>query len=288
VGIGTQQVSYRSFSVTYSSTSQPTFEPTPEQKITVTPNLSPAERLVAETWNRVGGLLASEAQQLAIDPGVAVSVWVVESSGQAFGPDRRMTIRFENHVFFDRWGKDHPDLFHRHFTFNPDPSRRWTKHQWRPAPDQPWRDVHTEKQDSDWDAFEFACTLDDTAARLSISMGAPQIMGFNYQIVGYTSVQHMFEDFAASEGNQVAGFFRFVSSQGAVPMLQSSDFKSFATLYNGSSRAAEYEGLIRGAYQAYRRLRPSRPAPPEVPGDEAPAPSFVDLISRLVNLLRRR
>ena len=270
------------------SESQPAFEPTPDQKITVTPNLSPAERQVAETWNRVGGLLVYEAQQLEIDPGVAVAVWAVESGGKAFGPDRRMTIRFENHVFFDRWGKDHPDVFDRHFAFNPDPNRRWDKHQWRSAPDHPWRDVHTGEQDSEWDVFEFARTLDDTAARLSISMGAPQIMGFNYQVVGYASVQHMFEAFAASERAQVAGFFTFVSTKGAVPMLQSSDFKSFARLYNGPSRAAIYEGRLGLAYEAYRRLRPSRPAPPEAPHDEAPAPSVVDLISRLVNPLRPR
>jgi len=254
----------------------------------VTPELDPTERQVAETWNRVGGLLVYEAQQLEIDPGVAVAVWAVESGGKAFGPDRRMTIRFENHVFFDRWGKDHPDVFDRHFAFNPDPNRRWDKHQWRSAPDHPWRDVHTGEQDSEWDVFEFARTLDDTAARLSISMGAPQIMGFNYQVVGYASVQHMFEAFAASERAQVAGFFTFVSTKGAVPMLQSSDFKSFARLYNGPSRAAIYEGRLGLAYQAYRRLRPSRPAPPEAPHDEAPAPSVVDLISRLVNPLRRR
>ena len=270
------------------SESQPAFGPTPDQRITLTPNLSPAERQVAETWNRVGGLLAYEAQQLEIDPGVALAVWAVESGGQPFGPDRRMTIRFENHVFFDRWGKGHPDVFDRHFTFNPDPNLRWDKHQWRPAPDHPWRDVHTGEQASEWEVFEFACTLDDSAARLSISMGAPQIMGFNYQAVGYTSVQHMFEAFASSERAQVAGFFQFVSSQGAVPMLQGSDFKSFARLYNGPSRAAIYEDRLRRAYQAYRRLSSSPPAPSEVPGDKVPAPTFVDLISRLVSLLRRK
>ncbi len=270
-----------------SSISQPVLEPPAGQKITVTPNLGPTERQIAEAWNRLGGLLAYEAQRLAIDPGVAVAVWTVESGGQAFGPDRRMTIRFENHVFFDKWGKDHPDVFYRHFAFNP--NQRWDKHQWRPAPDQPWRDVHAGRQNSEWVVFEFACTLDGAAARLSISMGAPQIMGFNYQVVGYGSVQHMFKAFAASERAQVAGFFKFVSNKGAVPMLQSSDFEKFAKLYNGASRAAIYEGRLLQAYQAYRWLRTaSDGAPPEVPGDEVPAPSFMELISRLVNLLRRR
>lgn len=272
-----------------SSISQPVLEPPAGQKISVTPNLGPTERQVAETWNRLGGLLAYEAQRLAIDPAVAVAVWTVESGGQAFGPDRRMTIRFENHVFFDRWGKDHPDVFNRHFAFNSDPNRRWDKHQWRPAPDHPWRDVHIGGQNSEWVVFEFACTLDDTAARLSISMGAPQIMGFNHQVVGYASVQHMFEAFAASERAQVAGFFKFVSNKGAVPMLQSSNFKEFAKLYNGAKRAAIYEGRLRRAYQAYRWLRTaSNGAPSEVPRDEVPAPSVTKLISRLLNLLRRR
>ncbi len=229
-------------------------EPPAEQRIAVTPNLSGTERQVALTWNRLGGLLQTWADQLAIDPGVAVAVLTVESGGRPFGPDGRMTIRFENHIFYSRWGQHHPDAFARHFVFNSD--HRWKDHQWRPAPGQPWRTFHG-NQNSEWQVLDFACTLNDTAARLSISMGGPQIMGFNYAAVGYASVQQMFDAFAASERNQVAGFFDFVRSRGkdAIRTLQDLKFEGFARFYNGPGQAAAYGRLIRQTYEAYHRLR---------------------------------
>jgi hypothetical protein len=229
-------------------------QPPEEQRISVTANLTGTERQVALTWNRLGGLLQTLAHQLAIDPGVAVAVLAVESGGRAFGPDGRMIIRFENHIFHSRWGEHHPDAFARYFAFNP--NRHWRDHRWRPAPDQAWRSFHG-GQDAEWEVFDFACALDDTAARLSISMGGPQIMGFNYAALGYASVQHMFYAFAASERNQVVGFFDFVRSRGqaAVQALQSLDFNRFARFYNGSGQAEYYGSLIRLAYEVYRRLR---------------------------------
>jgi predicted flap endonuclease-1-like 5' DNA nuclease len=88
-------------------------------------------------------------------------------------------------------------------------------------------------------------------------MGGPQIMGFNYAALGYAAVQQMFDAFAASEPNQVVGFFDFVRSRGeeAIQTLQSSDFVGFARFYNGSGQAEHYGSLIRQAYEAYRRLR---------------------------------
>ena len=228
-------------------------EPPEEQKI-ASSNLSGIKRQVALAWNRLGGLLQTLADQMGIDPGVAVAVLTVESGGRPFGPDGRMIIRFENHIFYDRWGKHKPDAFAQHFTFNS--NQRWKDHQWRPAPTQPWRAFHG-NQNTEWEALNFACTLDDTAAHLSISMGGPQIMGFNYAAVGYTSVQQMFDAFVASERNQVVGFFNFVRSRGekVVQMLQSSDFEGFATIYNGHGQATAYGSLIRQTYEAYRRLR---------------------------------
>ena len=53
--------------------------------------------------------------------------------------------------------------------------------------------------DGEWSVFEFARTFDDDAAKLSISMGLPQIMGFNYRSVGYESVDAMFDAFSRDD-----------------------------------------------------------------------------------------
>jgi N-acetylmuramidase-like protein/SH3 domain-containing protein len=255
------------------------------ERLPVNPKAPLLERLAADIWNRYGGLLSVLSAELKIDPGVAVAVLAVESGGRGFGPDGRMLIRFENQVFFDQWGTNHPDVYNQHFTF--DPARRWGSHKWRPSPDQAWwpenlADFHGD-QGREWTVFNFARTLDDAAAKKSISMGGPQIMGFNFAACGYESVQQMFDAFSASERNQVIGFFDFVQGPSTnsrrVLALQGQDFNTFASMYNGPGQAAKYGGLIKSAFDAFHQLLIAAPhvgtvesavsPPPEV---AAPAP----------------
>jgi hypothetical protein len=230
---------------------------------------SPTHRLVANIYNRYGGLLEALSQALGIEPAVAVATLAVESGGQAFAADGRMIIRFENHVFYNQWGKNNQVKFAQHFTYNS--SQAWTGHKWRPSPDQPWQppnlpDFHG-NQSREWEVFNFATTLSDTAAKMSISMGAPQIMGFNFGLIGFASVQDMFKAFTQGERDQVIGFFDFVRyvSPNAVKALQTRDFRTFAAYYNGSGQAVMYGNLIKTAYDAFNQLRTAQPAPPPPP-----------------------
>ena len=231
-------------------------EPHASERITLPSGASALERQMAAIWNRLGGLLAALSAELGIDPAVAVAVLAVESGGRAFGPDGRMIIRFENQVFYDKWGKDHEALFRQHFTF--DAKRRWTGHQWRPSADEAWRPCHG-SQAVEWEVFEFAAGLNDTAAKYAISMGGPQIMGFNYATLGYDSVQAMFDAFAAGEAAQVAGLFSFIRGR-RVPSakmraLQVRDFEAFARYYNGPGQAVHYGSQLQERYDALRALR---------------------------------
>jgi outer membrane biosynthesis protein TonB len=230
---------------------------------------SPTHRLVANIYNRYGGLLEAFSQVLGIEPAVAVATLAVESGGQAFASDGRMIIRFENHVFYNQWGKNNQAKFAQHFTYNS--SQAWSGHKWRPSPDQPWQppnlpDFHG-NQSREWEVFNFAASLDDTAAKMSISMGAPQIMGFNFGLIGFASVQDMFKAFTQGERDQVIGFFDFVQyvSPNAVKALRTRDFKTFAAYYNGSGQAVMYGNLIKTAYDAFNQLRTAQPAPPPPP-----------------------
>ena len=136
------------------------------------------------TWPSPGsgtimaGLVSHLASILQIDPAIAMAVLAVESGGHAVGDDGRLIIRFENHIFFDEWGKLDPERFAQYFRF--DLNEPWQGHQWRPSPDQPWQDFHG-NQAAEWQVFTLARdTLNATAALRSISMGLPQIMGFNH------------------------------------------------------------------------------------------------------------
>jgi hypothetical protein len=217
-----------------------------------------AQRLAAATWNHAGGLLEALAGHLKFHTGAAVAVFGVESGGDAFGPDGRMVIRFENHHFYRNWGRSNGEQFAAHFQFNQ--SRQWTGHRWRPAAGE-WRDVHA-GQSSEWDAFQFARSLDETAAMLSISMGGPQIMGMNFADAGFESVRAMFDAFSAGERRQIVAFFDFLQGPGTQPRkvlaLQRQDFATFASLYNGPGNAAEYSARIGALFDAFCALRKSR------------------------------
>lgn len=230
----------------------------PGRQITLGARASGAERQVANTWNKYGGLLAALAAQLRIDPGAAVAVLAIESGGRGFAADGRMIIRFENHLFYRQWGVNHRDTFDRHFKFNPE--KNWLEHQWRQFTNQPFRDFHG-TQDGEWRVFSFARSLDDTAAKLSISMGGPQIVGFNYTTLGFESVHQMYDAFSANERNQIVGFFNFVQGPSRdsrrVLALQAGDFTTFASMYNGPGQAARYGSLMQGLFDVFQRLKPA-------------------------------
>jgi hypothetical protein len=229
-----------------------------ERTIRLGPGATGTERLAANTWNRYGGLLEALAADLRIEPGIAVAVLAIESGGRGFAADGRMIIRFENHLFQRQWGRQNPEVFNRHFSFNPE--KQWLDHKWRQFTNQPFREFHG-TQDGEWAVFSFARSLDDTAAKLSISMGGPQIVGFNHAALGYESVHQMFDAFSADERNQIVGFFDFVQGPSRdsrrVLALQAGDFTTFASMYNGPGQAAKYGSLMQGLFDTFQRLKPA-------------------------------
>ncbi|CAN5570267.1 hypothetical protein BH10CHL1_BH10CHL1_49170 [soil metagenome] len=235
---------------------------------------APAETIVlVNTWNHFGVLIQEQAAQLGIDPAVAVAVLVAESAGEAFGADGRIIIRFENHIFYEYWGRTHEELFRQHFAFNP--AQGVQGQFWRPDANAGWLPCHVDQQ-GEWQVFEFARALDEQAALCSISMGAPQVMGFNYQMIGYATVHEMFHAFQADVRNQLASLFRFIQVNGLADVIRNQDFPTFARIYNGPGQAAYYANLIRGymtAFQALRTEAAPRGIRSEAPRDMGPEPA---------------
>ena len=206
----------------------------------------------ARIWNKYGGLLEPLSARIGIDKGVAVAVIAVESGGSGMGPDGRMIIRFENHLFWTYWGKANPAAYNQYFVF--DQNASWKGHQYRPQPNGPWLDVH-QNQNSEWAAFNFGSTIDAGAAKKSISMGLVQIMGFNNRAIGYASPEAMFAAFAADEKFQLLGFFNFVKNdQRQVDALRNRDYVGFARIYNGPGQPEVYGGLIKGVVDGFATL----------------------------------
>ncbi|MEX1021426.1 MAG: N-acetylmuramidase domain-containing protein, partial [Litorilinea sp.] len=146
------------------------------------------------------------------------------------------------------------ERFAAHLRF--DPAITWQGHQWRSVPGGEWRNFHG-SQRNEWEVFEFVrANLDDRAAKRAISMGAPQIMGFNHLSVGYLNVEEMFDAFNGSAHNHVLGFFDFVNADaGRVQALRAGDYLAFARSYNGAGQAAHYAALIQDSVNIFNRLR---------------------------------
>ncbi|KAA3615371.1 MAG: DUF3380 domain-containing protein [Calditrichaeota bacterium] len=212
---------------------------------------------VARTWNKYGGLLESLSGAHKIDPGAAVAVLCVESSGKGFEPqnENRMIIRFENHLMWKYWGKKNTQKFHRHFQYGKRENNKlkvWLGHTWRDDPTDSWSKFHG-NQSKEWQVLDFARKLSETEALYCISMGAPQIMGFNYKAIGYDSVQEMFEKFNQDIRYHIQGLFEFFDKR-MIKALQNRDFVEFAGYYNGSGQKQKYGEWIQNHFDAFQEL----------------------------------
>jgi len=220
--------------------------------IPVDASAGPGAQRLADIWNQYGNLLREVARRLAIDPAVAVAVLAVESGGAGFA-DGRLLIRFENHLFFDEWGRHHQEIFARHFTFAE--HEAWRGHAWRASVDHPFQEFHG-NQALEWQVFNFAAKLDDTAAKRSTNMGAPQILGRNHTRIGYSTVQAMFDAFGADVRHQILGLFDFIRTDAnLLRALRERAYVAFAEGYNGSGQAQFYANLIAQHVEALAKLR---------------------------------
>jgi len=230
-------------------------EPPENEKYIIRQELSARQKRAARTWNSQGNLLRVLSEIIDIEPASVVAVLCVEAGGRGFGPDGHMIIRFENHVFWRQWGKRNTNTYNKHFRYNRD--KPWLRHQFRPTVSGRWRDFHG-KQANEWQVFELARNLNAAAAMRSISMGGPQIMGFNHARIGYDAVGEMFDNFQADIRFQILGLFDFLrgpeSTSSMIEALQRKQFDKFASYYNGPGQAAKYGGWIGQYYDEFKQL----------------------------------
>ncbi len=214
------------------------------------PSSPRTQRIVAKTHNKFGGLITQISKQLNIDTATAISIISVESGGNAYGKNGKVLIRFEVHLFWRFWGKNNEKKFKEHFKFNP--RKGWTNHMFRKSKRDSWVSFHG-NQDKEWEAFEFACKLNSTAAHLSTSYGAPQILGTNFKRIGYSSPENLLKYFQKDVRYQILAFFDFLTPK-MITAVQSKDFTTFARYYNGSGQAHRYGSYIKSFYNAYKGL----------------------------------
>lgn len=99
-------------------------------------------------------------------------------------------------------------------------------------------------------AFDAATRIDAHTAQLATSWGLPQMMGFNCQACGHTSVEAMVEAFRQSEANQVEAMLRFIKSKKAMAdALRDKAWGVLAYYYNGAGyKQFSYDTRLATAY----------------------------------------
>jgi hypothetical protein len=171
-------------------------------------------------------IVLAEASRLGIDPAVAMAILQVESNGSGF-QNGRLVIRFEPGVFKKYYGLVLPSMS--------------------------FPDGYS-SQDRAWARLEAASEIDKDAALLSTSYGSSQIMGFNYKVLGYPSVEAMWLAFNQSEDAHVFGLFKFLENyKNLLSSTRAKDFYAIAATYNGD-KTGTYQNKMQAAYDKWKTV----------------------------------
>lgn len=237
----------------------------PSVPVAIESGWSSSKKLTASTYNRLGGLLKAISDALGLEVAAAIAVWRVESGGKAHTPNQAI-IRFENHHFWNFWGKNNAAQFDKSFTFGghgTTTGKSYQGHKVSKDGGTTWSDFHGD-QTKEYDVLNYASTFDKEAARKSISIGGCQIMISNHAICGYKTASEMYDAFQASEKSHVLGFFDFCKfcsgwhsgNDTMFNFAKAKDWVSFASKYNGPSNKDTYGALIETAYNEAKDVLP--------------------------------
>ena len=172
--------------------------------------------------------LAAAAASMSVAVQEVWTVLNVETAGCGFLPDRRPNILYERHIFHRLTGGRFDDG-------NLSDSRPGG---YGPAgPHQ-------------YDRLTAAMNLDRDAASKSTSWGLGQVLGENFGVAGFTSVDALVSAMSDSEDSQLAAMSAFILHRRLDRALATHDWASFARGYNGPAFATNhYDVRLRGEFQ---------------------------------------
>lgn len=164
----------------------------------------------------------------------------VESSGDGFLSDGRVKILFEGHKFYKytkgAYAQAHPTICYP----------KWTKSFYAKGPNA---DV---RGGGELARLDEAIALDRPAALVSASYGKFQIIGFNYEICGFQSVDDFYAAMQVSEGEHLKAFCGFIKSNSLDGALRNHLWAKLAAGYNGPSyKDNKYDEKLAAAFAKY-------------------------------------
>ncbi|MFM2432333.1 MAG: hypothetical protein RLZZ511_3547 [Cyanobacteriota bacterium] len=176
------------------------------------------------------------AQSIGTNPATIRAVVEVEAAGSGFFSDGRPKILFEAHWFSaftdGRYDYSHPSIS----------SPVWNRSLYIGGV-------------GEWDRLYRALRLDRSAALKSASWGLGQVMGFNHDKAGHSTVEEFVKAMHQSEGKQLVAMFEFIKSEDLGPSLVVRDWASFALSYNGEGyRVNQYDLRLAEAYDYWKNV----------------------------------
>ncbi len=176
----------------------------------------------------------------------------VECAGTGFDRDGRVKMLFEPHVFYRELG----------------PGKKRDRAVQEGLAYARWR-AGSYPVDS-YPRLMAALKIDEKAALRSASWGLGQIMGFNAELVGYSSAAAMVTAFAADEEKQLEAIVTFLKAKNLDKALRSHDWATIERVYNGGGHNGAYATRMANAYARWKKIKDT----PWTPG-QTPAPSPV-------------
>lgn len=171
------------------------------------------------------------AKELGCEVAAIKAVAEVESLNGGFQADGKPKILFERHKFHQftkgKFSKENPDISNE-----------------RPGGYSNNEHLRLEK----------AAKLDRNNALKSASWGKFQIMGFNFNLVGFSTLQDFINAMYKSEGEQLKAFVQFIKSNKLDDELRDKRWADFARIYNGKNfHINKYDVKIANAYKKYSK-----------------------------------
>lgn len=177
------------------------------------------------------------ANLLGVEVAVIRAIVEVESAGNGFLPDGRPKILFERHWFWKLTplpvSRTRPDLSNS----KPGGYLGGTR---------------------EWDRLSDAIKFDRIAALKSASWGLGQVMGFNYEVVGFSDVEEFVRAMHENEGKQLQAMMNFIKNnprtyrnRTMLTALRNHDWQTFAYVYNGSGGVGVYDIKLAAAYKRH-------------------------------------
>jgi hypothetical protein len=172
--------------------------------------------------------IAAAADGMSVGVQEVWTVLGVETSGCGFLPDRRPEILYERHIFHQLTGGrfDDGNL------------------------SDPTRGGYGAGGAHQYERLTAAISLDREAALKSTSWGLGQVLGNNFNAVGFLDVEQMVQAMSDSEDAQLAAVRAFILRNHLDRALKTHDWASFARGYNGPAFATNhYDVRLRGEFQ---------------------------------------